>query len=288
MSSSLVMGLGEGVRKWTGIGGERPFRDISGKEGAESRERPGRLPTVVAIHGFTGVPSEVGLCSEVAEELGLASVAPLLAGHGRDARHLRATTYADWLESARVSFDAARKKGPVILVGLSMGSLIATELTLGAPGDVAGLVLLSNAFWLTSPHPRLSLTAARLLRFPNFYIDKKGSNIGDLDGRREHLSLDAQPLYSALSLLEAGARLREELFRIHRPTLILHGANDGVCPVENAWKVAERLGTRDFRVVVLPRSQHIITRDVEKQQVRDELRRFFQRVGRLPEHPPQF
>lgn len=269
------------------MGGERPFRDLSGKEGAERHERPGSLPTVLAIHGFTGVPSEVALCCEVAEELGLATLAPLLAGHGRDARHLATTTYADWLSSARASFDAARKKGPVVLVGLSMGSLLATELTLGAPGDVAGLVLLSNAFWLATPHPRWSLTAARLLHFPNFYIDKAGSNIGDLDGRREHLSLDAQPLYSALSLLSAGARLRGELFRVHRPTLLLHGAHDSVCPVENAWKVAERLGTRDARVVILPRSKHIITRDVEKQQVKDELRQFFSKVGALENARPR-
>lgn len=272
------MGFADRVRKFTGMGGERPFRDVSGWEGVESLERAGELPTVLAIHGFTGVPSEVALCCDVASELGLASAAPLLAGHGRDARHLAQTEYDDWLKSARVSFDEARKRGPVVLVGLSMGSLVATELTLGAPGDVAGLVLLSNAFWLTSPHPRWSLTAARTLRFPNFYIDKKGSNIGDLDGRREHVSLDAQPLYSALSLLAAGERLREELFRIHRPTLILHGAHDGVCPVNNAWKVAERLGTPDSRVVILPRSQHIITRDVEKQQVRAELKRFFARM----------
>jgi esterase/lipase len=120
---------------------------------------------------------------------------------------------------------------------------------------------------------------AGFLNLPNLYIDKQGSNLADPAGRLAHLSLDAQPLVSALSLEYAGARLREELFRIHRPTLILHGARDGVCPVQNAWKVAERLGTWDTRVVIFPRSQHIITRDFEKSQVREELRSFFQRMS---------
>lgn len=273
------MAVTDFVRKFTGMGGERLFRNVSDRDGAASFEGAGQLPTVLAIHGFTGVPSEVRMCCDVAEELGLASVAPLLAGHGRDARYLAQTVYADWLASARLSFDAARKRGPVVLVGLSMGSLIATELTLSAPGDVAGLVLLSNAFWLKQPHPGLSLKAARLLRFPSFYIDKKGPNLNDPEGLLAHISLDAQPLHSAISLETAGARLREELFRVHRPTLILHGAKDAVCPVENSWKVAERLGTRDVRVVILPRSAHIITRDVDRLQVRDELRRFLQRVS---------
>lgn len=281
------MAFNDLVRKLTGMGGERLFRDVSSSAGAESLERPGRTPTVLAIHGFTGVPGEVAICCDVADELGLASVAPLLAGHGRDANHLAQTSYAEWLESARLSFDLARKRGPVVLVGLSMGSLVATELTLSAPGDVAGLVLLSNAFWLNRPHPGWSLKAARLLKFPNFYIDKNGSNLADPAGQLAHVSLDAQPLYSAISLEASGVRLREELFRIHRPTLILHGARDAVCPVENSWKVAERLGTRDVRVVILPRSAHIITRDVDKQQVRDELSSFLRRVCGLPAPGPQ-
>jgi esterase/lipase len=69
------------------------------------------------------------------------------------------------------------------------------------------------------------------------------------------------------------------LSKVHCPTLILHGARDRVCPVENAWRVANLLGTSDVRVVILPRSQHIITRDVERDQVARELRDFYTRIA---------
>lgn len=272
------MTIADRILKVTKLGRERLFRDLSNTEGTAPIRRVGNPPTVLAIHGFTGVPSEVQMVCDVATELGLASVAPLLAGHGKDAKALAQTAYSDWLQSARNAFDEARKSGPVVLVGLSMGSLVATELALGAPGDVAGLALLSNAFWLKGPHPALSLRIAELLRSPDFYVDKKGSNLRDPLGRAEHVSLDAQPIRSAISLLAAGRRLRGELFRIHRPTLFLHGSHDTVCPVENSWKAAELVGTPDTRVVVLARSGHIITRDFDRAQVAEELRCFFQKT----------
>src|SRR5690606_9993909 len=102
----------------------------------------------------------------------------------------------------------------------------------------------------------------------DFYVSKDGPDLGDREAWASHVTYDAQPAHAAISLERAGRRLREELYRIHRPTLVLHGARDRVCPVENAWKVAERLGTRDVRVVVYPRSHHILPRDVEREAVR--------------------
>lgn len=257
----------------------RTFVDVRGRPGTEARHAPGACPTVIAIHGFTGVPGEVELCCEAALDLGLGWHAPLLAGHGKSARELARTRYPDWLKSARPAFDAARAHGPVILVGLSLGSLVAMDLLLSAPGDVDGLVLLSNALWLKPPHPGWTLKLAGLAHLPDFYINKNGPDLGDPSTRSAHVTLDAQPLHAAVSLVEAGERLRGELFRIHRPTLIVHGALDRVCPVENAWRAATALGTRDVRVVVLPRSKHIITRDVERAQLKSELTAFYARVG---------
>lgn len=257
----------------------REFRDISAHAASRPLRIEGKTPTVVCFHGFTGVPEEIRLAVDVAEELGLAATAPLLVGHGTSAAELAKTRYEDWLESARPAFDEARAKGPVILVGLSLGSLIATELALSAPGAVLGVALLSNAFWLKSPHPGASLALAGKLGLSDFYLDKEGPDLGDPVARRSHVTYDAQPLHAAVSLEQAGRRLRAELFRLHRPTLILHGARDQVCPIENSWRVAERLGTRDVRVVVYPRSHHILTRDVERDQVRAELLAFIRRVS---------
>ena len=75
------------------------------------------------------------------------------------------------------------------------------------------------------------------------------------------------------------ARLRERLGELRCPTLILHCARDRVCPVSNAWRVAERLGSEDCRVVILTRSRHILTRDREHAAVRREVSDFLARFA---------
>jgi esterase/lipase len=116
------------------------------------------------------------------------------------------------------------------------------------------------------------------LGLPDFGIPKFGSDIGDDEARSSHVSYGIQPIRAAISLRAAGVRLREQLYKVHCPTLVLHGARDRVCPVQNAWKVADRLGTSDVRVVILPKSHHIITRDLEHEAVARELREFLLRL----------
>ena len=240
---------------------------------------------MLCLHGFTGTPQEVRLGCEVAEELGLAAEAPLLPGHGTSSMDLSKTDFSDWLAAARLSFDRLRARGPVILMGLSMGSLLATELSLSAPGDVAGLILASNAFWLQAPYPAWALCAADALALPNVRLKKDGPDIGDESARRSHVTYPAQPLHGGIEVLRAGRRLRQRLGDVRRPTLILHGGRDQVCPVSNAWRVAERLGSNDRRVVIFPASHHILTRDREREQVRDEILRFARRLSQPSRAP---
>ncbi|HSC86050.1 MAG TPA: alpha/beta fold hydrolase [Polyangiaceae bacterium] len=253
-------------------------RDLTGEEAARPLSAEGKLPTVLCFHGFGGLPLEIRLAFDEARAAGLRARAPLLPGHGERPSTLAKLRYEDWLAGAREVFDEARSQGPVILIGLSLGSLLATELYLSAPGDVLGLGILANAFWLREPMPGLALGLVQKLGLPDFGMAKFASDIGDEQARANHVSYGIQPVQAAISLRAAGQRLRDELFRVHCPTLILHGARDRVCPVANAWRVAERLGSDDVRVVVLPRSHHIITRDSESPQVARELREFIARI----------
>lgn len=252
---------------------------LSGRPEAAAIEIEGAHPSVLCIHGFTGVPQEVAIGCEVAQGLGLRARAPCLRGHGSSSDELARTRYQDWYQSVVSTFDDLRKTGPVIVVGLSLGSIIATELVLSAPGDVSGLVLLANAFWLQAPYPAWGLDLADRFDVPDFSVKKGASDYGDEQAGATHVSYNVQPIRAAASVLRAGQRVRQELHRVHCPTLILHGAKDRVCPVENSWRVAEMLGTTQTQVVVLPRSHHIVTRDRERDQVRSQLRSFFQRCA---------
>jgi carboxylesterase len=159
-----------------------------------------------------------------------------------------------------------------------MGSLLAASLAIEHPNRVRGLVMLANAVWLRPPLA-FALRAGAWLHLPDFLMKKGGSDIADPEARQSQVSYTADPVHAAMDLERSGRALSERLGEIRCPTLILHGARDRVCPVENAWRVANLLGTRDVRVVVMPRSQHILTRDVERREVARELRDFYKRIA---------
>ncbi len=209
-----------------------------------------------------------------------AAIAPPLAGHGTQSAHLAGLRFKDWVEGMRPTLREASEKGPVILAGLSLGALVCLQLTLNHPAEVAGLVLLSNALWLRSPFPDKALDAVEALHFPDFGMPKFTSDIGDRSALAQHASYGTQPVHAALSLKRAGERLRGELGGIECPTLLVHGAGDRVCPVDNSWRAAERLGSNNVRVVILPRSRHIITRDFDKDVLSEELETFFGGLAR--------
>jgi|SRR6478735_880010 len=260
---------------------ERPggLVSLASAPGSAAIRREGRAPTVLCLHGYGGVPQEVALGVDAASAVGLAALAPVLPGHGTLPRDTAELRFDDWLAGVRVDFDRERAKGPVVLLGLSLGSLLATALYLEAPADVLGLVLVSSAFWLSSPVPGLALDLVDRLGLPDFGMPKTGGpDLGDEEAKRTHLSYEVQPVHAAISVLRAGERLRRELSRIHCPTLLLHGALDRVCPVAGAWKAAAQMTDADTRLVVFPRSHHILTRDVEAAQVGQEIQGFLRRL----------
>ncbi|MEZ4226276.1 MAG: alpha/beta fold hydrolase [Polyangiaceae bacterium] len=253
-----------------------------------SRNFDGVGPGVLALHGFGGTPLEVDLVCDAARELGLAVRAPLLAGHGQSAKLLAATRYRDWLDSARDALTALlADHDQVILVGLSMGSLLATELALAQPERVTGLGLLANAFWLAEPLPSRVLALYRRVALPDFLVPKAAPDIREPAARRSHLTLGAQPVRAASEVYANGQRLRARLGELRCPVYLAHGALDRVCPAANLERVATRLGGPSLRTRLQPRAGHIVTRDYGAEDVRADLTCFFSdlRASHTPAEP---
>jgi carboxylesterase len=258
---------------------------LMGEGVAGSLRVTGGAPRVLAFHGFTGTPQEVALVVDVARELGLGAEAPLLPGHGGRVSELAPLRFADWLTAAEQHYRRLAQEGPVVVAGLSMGALLALHLAAEHPTTTVGVIAISNAMWLNSPWPTWPLKLIDRLRLPDFWLGKSAPDLGDPEQRARHLTYDAQPIRAAISLLRAGEALSEELHRVKADTLILHGALDAVAPVQNAFRVAVRLGTTKKRTVIFQRSRHILTRDVERAAVRAEIARFLRERSQAAQPP---
>jgi len=253
---------------------KRPRGSLMGEGVADALVVAGRTPQVLAFHGLTGTPQEVALVVDVARELGLGAEAPLLPGHGASVADLAPTRFADWLAAAEQHYARLAVAGPVIVAGLSMGSLLAFHLAKNHPDTTRGVIALSNAMWLKSPWPTWGLKLIDRLRLPDFWMAKSAPDLGDREQRALHLTYNAQAVRTVISLMRAGESLSEQLQGVKAPTLILHGALDNVAPVSNACRVAVRLGAVQKKTVIFERSHHILTRDVERDAVRLEIAAF--------------
>lgn len=232
-------------------------------------------PPVLALHGFGSSPREVDPVLDVAEHLGLKGFAPLLPGHGTTVKELAVTGWADWCTAAHEALDALGET-PAIVVGFSLGSLLAAHLAVSRPRRVRALAMLGNAVTL-APVSSWFVRGVRSLGLPDFAIPKLGPDIGDPSELDRHFTYLANPMHAASEVLRGGEIVRREIDRVRCPVLILHGALDRVCPPENAQWVADHIGSAERRVVMLPRSRHIITRDFDRQRVREELDTFMRR-----------
>jgi carboxylesterase len=240
----------------------------------------GSTPALLLLHGLGATPRELDLVADLARDLGLQARGPLLPGHGTHARDLAKRRFVDWYAAAERELFALAGEQRVILIGLSMGSVVAMHLAAHHPSKTLALGLLANASRMYKPYPSWPLAWLSMLPGLDILMPKaNGPDIADPDGRRSHLNYGAQPALAANSLRIAGHRALQLLPGVSCPCFIAHGQRDHVAPVSNAWEVANRVGTNDVEVLILPDSNHIITKDVNAAVLRKRLRAFLKRFA---------
>jgi len=239
---------------------------------------------VVAFHGFTGTAAEVRPLLTAAADAGYSVDAACMAGHGTRPEDLQDKDFDAWLAPARERVRAAvEAHGRVVLLGFSLGSLVAMQIASERPAGLAGLVVLGNALTLT-PGSRWPLKLWELSRrpMPDIYLVKpQPGDLVDSTCEGELVTYDRHPLRAALEVYRAGPRVQRVVGGIQCPTLVLHGRRDGVCSWRNAGWLAGHLGTREVSVSIYERSAHVLAWDGERQAVARDLVQFLDRRAQV-------
>lgn len=235
---------------------------------------PGSGLSALLIHGLSGTPYEMRYLGDRLAASGVRVLGVRLHGHAGTPEELGASSHSHWYESAVEGFERLRQYGDHnVVIGLSMGAILAARLAADQREAVAGLVMLSPAFFLT-PAARLAL---RLLRPARAWGDRiyfrggDGADIHDDAARSIHPGTRLMPLGAALGLVDLSDRMRPRLGEVVQPTLLIHSRRDHTCPFDrNADFVMRHLGSTDKRALALEESFHVITVDSEKHRVADE------------------
>ncbi|MGD0076045.1 MAG: alpha/beta fold hydrolase [Candidatus Binataceae bacterium] len=247
---------------------------------------PGSGLSALLIHGLSGTPYEMRFVGERLADAGVRVCGVKLAGHAAAAEDLGATNHNHWYQSVVDGFERIRQFGdPIVVIGQSAGAVLAARLAIDQTEEIAGLIMLAPAFFLNF----WTWTALRLIRklgplAGQVYLRGDGPDVHDAAARRIHPRTQLMPLSAAVSLFQLSAAVRPRLEKITPPALIIHGRQDHVCPQKkNVDFVMGHLGSAHKRAVILDNSFHVISVDIDKARVADEVLGFIAQFRSAPE-----
>jgi len=232
--------------------------------------------TAILVHGFTGSPFEMRWLGTELARRGFRAIGVRLPGHGLDPFALERADALDWINEARAALLATDPDRPTFLVGLSMGAMIAAILAADHASRVTGLALLAPPLKMRlRVQALLTASALPLLRRRLRFVAKRPSALRDPDMRAQFVSVDRIPSAAAAQFERVRALGRLALPKVAAPALIVGSALDGTVAFASVKECARLIGSRPARIVALKGSSHVLTLDVEREQVAEEIDRFF-------------
>lgn len=199
----------------------------------------GQGPDLVFFHGAGGTSLEDPLLNALAASFTV--YAPIFPGFGVDETETSVEDMLDFTLHGWDLVDALELDGPPLIVGHSMGAMIAAEMASVARTDLRQLVLLNPAgMWIDAePTPDLfSMLPFEMaeVMFHDPVLGEKlltgGLDFSDNQALTDFMVATARGLGTAGKILFPipNRRLSKRIHRVGVPTLIVGGKSDGLVP----------------------------------------------------------
>ncbi|MAY80917.1 MAG: hydrolase [Deltaproteobacteria bacterium] len=237
-----------------------------------------------------GLAEHLGRYEHVVEALNTAgwSVTVVeLRGHGKsEGKQGHVDQWNQYLEDVQAA--AATIDGPVVVLGHSMGGLVALDLAInGLPNGISALALSDPNVAVAIEAPTVKVMGARLLSklFPGLSLDN------ELDSKlisRDPAVVEkynADPLvYSTITprwyteMVKSQERVVDHSTAYTLPLLMLLGEGDAICD----WKASEALARNwggTAKTIRYPELYHEIFNEPEKEQVISDLVQWLGELG---------
>jgi acylglycerol lipase len=265
---------------------ELPSRGASG----EPLFRRGWIPeraraSVLIVHGFAEHSGRYEHVGKFLAERGFAVHAYDHRGHGRSAgRRCHVDRFDEYLDDLAIVLEQIRTDrpdDPAFLVGHSMGGLVTATFARERKPDVSGVVLSGAALALPEGNSRIRI--ARLMRaiLPRLRLDAGLDVQGLSTDPRVIEAYLADPLVErkmtaslAAELLGAVERTGPNGSDVALPLLVLHGADDPICPPAGSERFAA--AARAGRFVRYAGLRHEIFNEPSHREVLADVAAFFE------------
>jgi len=241
--------------------------------GAEPFYFPGNSTGCLMIHGFTGTPKEMRWMGEYLHKKGFTVYGIRLAGHATQLPDLVRTRWHDWIISVEEGIDILKMTCKnVFTIGLSMGGIL--SLLAADRYDIKGAICMSTPFELSRDW-RLKISKQISSIVP--MVNKGESDLQNKEAAKSHLDYPVYPTRSIAELNDLLKEMQNALPRINKPVLLMHSKSDGLS-YENSVKIHTLLGSQDKEIFLLEKSGHVITEDIERNEVFKKAEIFIKRL----------
>jgi pimeloyl-ACP methyl ester carboxylesterase len=166
-------------------------------------------------------------------------------GHGQSSGTLIDGTIGQWAADAIFAIEQVTK-GPLVLVGSSMGGWIMMLVARALPARVAGMVGIAAA--------------------PDFTEDLIWQNLDEAGRERlaregvmyEPSEYDDEPTPITLALIEDGRNqlVLREAFPFDGPVRLIHGMRDPDVPWQTAQRIADKVTSADVELILVKQGEH--------------------------------
>ena len=225
----------------------------------------GSGPALVFLHGAGGVTAEDPFLNALAKTHHV--YAPLVPGYGDSEECPEIRTMLDFTLHTWDVVAALGLNDP-ILVGHSMGGMIAAEMAAVAPNDVTRLALIAPAGLWDDDHPVVDFFATLPFEMPALLFHDAvagaamltaGRNVEDPGFLQTYLVTNARQLGMAGRILfpipERG--LSERLYRIKARTMVIWGDSDKL--ISPTYAHGFKKGIAGAQLVSIPEAGHMVT-----------------------------
>lgn len=212
--------------------------------------------------------------------------APVLRGHEADSPEaLRGVTWGDWVADGEAALgDLVSEVEKAIIIGYSLGGLVALTLAAEHPEEIDSIVLAAAPVQIHSPlapggplHFLIALVK-RLVRkwdTPPAYVDKERI--------KYHTSYPWAPMDAIVSLLDFSVVVRDRLSEVSLPALILQSRNDSTAAPQSANIIYEAISTpaNEKEIIWFEKTEHEMFRDLERDAIVDAIQAYVKkRLGK--------
>ncbi len=241
---------------------------------------------ILLIHGLTATTQEIDELATFLSRHDYTVSAPLLAGHNSTFDALDRTTWKDWYASIDSAYnDLLKTTDSIHVIGQSMGATLALHLA-KEHTSIKSLTLLAPAIFYHNPFAFLSpllqyFMPKKTKDYTKYYPHRKHAYFDIVDDKaiEERVAHKEASLAAIASSLQLIRHVKKELPTINCPALMFHSINDHTMQFKSSQFIYDKIASKRKEFVVLEKSGHVLSVDIEKQKIFDKIASFLTSIG---------